>query len=297
MVMQKTLPDANTVTPAVGVLSRGSMLKRMEKLEDELSDSLNYTGNARWMIPYADLMTVLMGMLLVLIAITNMGQKSLTQYTAHIKNNLMQKEQVINSQAEEMTQLALQLEALQETLETAVLIPELTEELDETLLKDGDSELLVDTQLSKGININQEARGLVITMQDQVLFSAGSAELNDTAKQTLDKIATIIKKADTPIRVEGHTDDTPISTKEFPSNWELSTERATGIVRYFIQKHGFSPAQLSAAGYGEFKPVASNSSIQGKQKNRRVDIVVLSHQAQQQEPNIKALMTETIPKT
>ncbi len=281
--------------------TRPSLIKRMESLDDELSDSLNYTGNARWMIPYADLLTVLMGSLLVLLSMAHMDKQSLAEYTDEIKNNLTQKEQVLDIKTQEMNQLSQKLEELQGTIQLSMVAPEINEDLlNEDAEKDTESELLVDTNLKKlpnAINITKEARGLVITMQDQVLFSPGEATLNADAKNTLDQIAAVIKEANAPIRVEGHTDNTPIATSEFPSNWELSTERATGIVRYFIQAHEFSPTQLSAAGYGEFKPVAANSSIQGKQKNRRVDIVVLSHQAQQQEPQQKEPQQSTKKQT
>jgi len=259
----------------------------MESLEEELSGSLNYTGNARWMIPYADLLTVVMGMLLVLLALAHLDHRSLQQYTATIQKQLNAQTQnestdISASEANSTAALMQQLKAVQPTMAA-----------EQPASNAGDpSQVLVDTSAgegvlpgaAKGIEVIQEARGLVITMPDQVLFSPGSAALDGNAKHTLDQLAEILRQTDAPIRVEGHTDNSPIATTAYPSNWELSTQRATGIVRYFIQAHGFDPAQLSAAGYGEFKPVASNSSIQGKQKNRRVDIVVLNHQAQQQEP-------------
>ena len=85
------------------------------------------------------------------------------------------------------------------------------------------------------------------------------------------------------IRVEGHTDNVPINSAAFPSNWELSTARATNVLQHMM-KQDFEPSQLSAAGYGEYRPVADNDTAEGKMKNRRVDIVLLSDQSEREEP-------------
>jgi chemotaxis protein MotB len=86
------------------------------------------------------------------------------------------------------------------------------------------------------------------------------------------------------IRVEGHTDNVPISSHNFPSNWELSTSRATNVVQYLTKQDDFDPTKISAAGYGEYRPISDNSSEDGRSKNRRVDIVLLSEQGERNEP-------------
>lgn len=106
-------------------------------------------------------------------------------------------------------------------------------------------------------------------------FESGSAQMKATSQATFDRIANLLQQRDCYIRVEGHTDDVPIHTSQFSSNWELSTSRATEIVRLLIVRDGYSPTRLSAAGYAEFHPVASNATVQGRSSNRRVDIVVL----------------------
>jgi len=100
----------------------------------------------------------------------------------------------------------------------------------------------------------------------------------------LDNITEAIRKYSNSIRIEGHTDNVPIKTAQFPSNWELSTARATNIVHYLVDAHEFPPEKLSAIGYGEYRPIADNSSEEGRQKNRRVDVVVLSSAGEQGEP-------------
>ncbi|MCA9798960.1 MAG: OmpA family protein [Cyanobacteria bacterium HKST-UBA04] len=124
--------------------------------------------------------------------------------------------------------------------------------------------------------VRDDERGLVISFQERLFFPSGQATLTNPAKQTLAKLAGVLKGSQAQIVVEGHTDNTPIKTAQYPSNWELSMARATTIVRQLIDRHGFSPDRMSAKGYGEFKPLADNSTIEGKQKNRRVDIVLVT---------------------
>ncbi|MFZ2801097.1 MAG: OmpA family protein, partial [Syntrophorhabdus sp.] len=105
-------------------------------------------------------------------------------------------------------------------------------------------------------------------------FDEGKAELKDGAKNALDRIVPIIKNVENHIRIEGHTDNVPISTNEFKSNWELSVRRATEVVRYFVEKKGLPPERISATGYAEYRPIANNNSPQHRAMNRRIEIIV-----------------------
>ncbi|MDD4047620.1 MAG: OmpA family protein [Clostridia bacterium] len=132
--------------------------------------------------------------------------------------------------------------------------------------------------VSKGINedvsTNIEERGIVIRLQESVLFSKGTADLYSESKKILTELALIFKEIENPIRIEGHTDNLPIHTERYPSNWELSTSRATNVLRHLINQ-GLSGQQLSAVGYGEFHPIAPNDCEVNRKKNRRVDIVII----------------------
>jgi OmpA family/Chemotaxis phosphatase CheX len=108
-------------------------------------------------------------------------------------------------------------------------------------------------------------------------FESGSAQMKAASLAALDGIANMLRQRDYRLRIDGHTDIVPIHTAQFPSNWELSTSRATEIVRLLIVRESFSPDRLSAAGYAEFHPMASNLTIEGRSMNRRVDIVILGH--------------------
>ncbi len=121
-----------------------------------------------------------------------------------------------------------------------------------------------------------DARGLMIRFADTALFDPGSTELKPGVLPVLESIAAELSDISNAVQVEGHTDSTPIHTAQFPSNWELSTGRASEIVHYMIEVGGIAPERLTAAGYAFYHPVAPNSTLEGRARNRRVDIIVLN---------------------
>jgi chemotaxis protein MotB len=129
----------------------------------------------------------------------------------------------------------------------------------------------------KEIDMHREPDGLVISLREAGFFESGSAQMKSTSQATFDRIASMLRERDYRLRIEGHTDNAPIHNSQFPSNWELSTSRATEIVRLLIVREGFGPARLSAAGYAEYYPVATNLTMEGRSMNRRVDIVILGN--------------------
>jgi chemotaxis protein MotB len=146
-------------------------------------------------------------------------------------------------------------------------------------------ESLLNTEIAKGkVQARMDPRGLVISLGEGGFFDSGSDQIKPEGKAMLDTIATSLVSVGNNIRVEGHTDNIPIKNSKFPSNWELSTARATAIIAYMISNFGLRPELLSAAGYAEYRPAASNDTEEGRSHNRRVDIVVLSSAAAQVEP-------------
>ncbi|HEY7068453.1 MAG TPA: flagellar motor protein MotB [Chloroflexota bacterium] len=118
--------------------------------------------------------------------------------------------------------------------------------------------------------------GVVISLAGNVLFDSGKADLRPEGLKLLDTLVPRLRMMPNDLRIEGHTDDTPINTPLYPSNWELSSARATSVARYFIERGGIGPARLTAAGYGEYRPAAPNTTREGRARNRRVDIVILN---------------------
>ncbi len=143
---------------------------------------------------------------------------------------------------------------------------------------------LAEGDLDEGTEFRLTERGLIIQFTDQVLFPSGSADLRSQAQEMLDALAPILRDVPNEIRVEGHTDNVPIRTADFPSNWELSAARATNVLRYLLQVGELESDRLSAAGYGEYRPIADNDTAEGRAQNRRVDVVLLRLDAGQYEP-------------
>lgn len=228
---------------------------------DYYSNSKDYLN--RWVVSYADFVTMLLALFMVMWAMggisndkikaTNKNvEKVFASSTKNVKfsQNLTSTNSNFNSQKSSDTGLSEQdkiLEVLQKN-------PTLKNK----------------TKLLKG------NKGAIIRLNDKMLFSAGSAIIKPDVLSTLDNIAAELKTLNNFIIIEGHTDSTPISTKQFPSNWELSTARATNIINYLVKKDGLAPKKLSAVGYGEYMPIAPNTSYEGKTQNRRVDIIILS---------------------
>lgn len=118
-------------------------------------------------------------------------------------------------------------------------------------------------------------RGVVIVLQEQVLFETGKAEIIDGQNDFLDKVGTLLKGIPNMVKVEGHTDDRPINTYRYPSNWELSSARSSSVIRYLAEKHNLTSTRFIAVGFGDTRPVAPNTSSENWKKNRRVEIVIL----------------------
>ncbi len=127
------------------------------------------------------------------------------------------------------------------------------------------------------VNVQMLDKGLVITFVSEVLFDSGKSELLATSTGKLSKVASVLKTtvSDLNVGIEGHTDNVPIKHSGWKSNWELSAARALSVLHYLEDQENIHPKRLSATGYGEFQPVSSNITKGGKQKNRRVEIVIL----------------------
>ena len=157
-------------------------------------------------------------------------------------------------------------------------IGELSQQLDEL----NQAKKLLENALSKEIEDRQVklemmGKGLVITIVGDVLFDSGKAKIRPESYPILDKVATVLKE-NVPglnVGIEGHTDSVPIKFSGWKSNWELSTTRALSVLHYLVEENNISPERVSALGYGEYRPVASNSTKEDRQLNRRVEIVIL----------------------
>jgi chemotaxis protein MotB len=126
------------------------------------------------------------------------------------------------------------------------------------------------------VSIREVPEGLVLSLREIGFFESGSATLRASSMDTFDRLGAVLTTFPSNLRIEGHTDNVPIHTPLFQSNWELSTARATEIIRILLTRESIGPERLSAAGYAEYHPVADNSSEEGRRLNRRVDIVIVA---------------------
>ena len=149
------------------------------------------------------------------------------------------------------------------------------EDLDQTkrLLEDRLAQEIQD----KEVKLQMMDKGLVITVVGDILFDSGKAKIRSGGFPILDKVARVLKEnvSQFNVGIEGHTDNEPIKSSGWKSNWELSTARALSVLHYLVDKNEISPDRISAIGYGEYRPVASNDTGEGRQANRRVEIVIL----------------------
>ncbi len=134
------------------------------------------------------------------------------------------------------------------------------------------------------VSIGITNRGLVISLKEAGFFDSGSATVKASGYQILNTIIEAMTQYSNPLRIEGHTDNIPISSSQFPSNWELSTARSTNVLRYVLRSYEVDPSSISATGYAEFRPMAENTTSEGRARNRRVDIVLLSGDMAKTEP-------------
>ncbi len=134
-------------------------------------------------------------------------------------------------------------------------------------------ELVQDAGLGQDVDVVPTEQGYALRISSPVLFDLARAELKPEGTELLGELAQYLNQFDFTMRVEGHTDDVPIKTKKFPSNWELSTARALSVLK-FLNTQGIISTRLSAVGYGEFKPLLSNDSPENRQVNRRVEIYI-----------------------
>jgi chemotaxis protein MotB len=134
------------------------------------------------------------------------------------------------------------------------------------------------------VQVDMQERGLVVSLNEAGVFESGNADVKPEAMKVLAELAEKIRQYRNPVRIEGHTDNVPISSRTYPTNWELSSTRATNMARVLTDRFGVPPGKISATGYGEHRPKAPNDSPAGRARNRRVDLVILSSSAEKSEP-------------
>jgi chemotaxis protein MotB len=221
----------------------------------------------RWLITYADLITLLLAFFILMYTMSKQDSKKYQEVAAHLKAIFSGSTAVLaTGNVAGKVPIELSFKGGAEN------VAALKEQLEKELREIGDKGA-GDTM--QKISLISDERGLVVRAMEKAFFDTGKADLTSRARSALDGIAPVLKNMPNHVRVEGHTDNVPINTSEFRSNWELSVRRATEVVRCLIEQHGFPPDRISASGYAEYRPIASNDAPEDRAKNRRIEIVII----------------------
>jgi chemotaxis protein MotB len=236
-------------------------------------------GALRWLLTYADMITLLMAFFIMLYSMSVMNMAKFRQLAISVRSGFGGE---VEGKGLSIASPGSAINLNPGVGPQAPLTPlqKVEREVNRYITKKG---------LRSVVSVHQEPRGLVVSFRsDHLLFDRGSAELRPAAQEILKQVAEKIRPLNYPVRVEGHTCNLPIHTAQFPSNWELSTARATNVVRYLIAQGGFPAGRLSAAGYADVHPIAPNTTEESRMRNRRVDLVVLGEKTAQEEAKAPA---------
>ena len=251
-----------------------------------------HANHERWLVSYADFITLLFAFFVVLYASSQTDSKKVQQVAAAVQAGYQQMgvfsgtapgAMVRSDSAPPSGSISPPLPGPQVARLVTDLSPngngkehsggggipasELKKQLEEVLRKE-----LHDQHL----DLRMTPDGLVVSLREIGFFNSGEAVLLPQAEPTLAHVASALAAHNFEVRVEGHTDDKPIHTAQYRSNWDLSTARATEVVNMLVGKYNFNPERISVAGYAQYRPVASNETEEGRRKNRRIDLVIVS---------------------
>jgi len=241
-------------------------------------------NHERWLVSYADFVALLFAFFVVMYSISSVNNEKYESLSEALEGAFSEVGEVQRSIE------PIQIGEKPTTIKPIILENPTTEEIDkkrelsEEILKERRQLNFISEQFQDVlqpyveddlIEVKKHDFWIELEMNSELLFLSGEAELSSKAIPVLKKVAEVVRVMPNVINIEGHTDNIPIDTVEFPSNWDLSSARATSVVREFVQ-NGIQPKRLSAVGYGEFHPVADNSDIEGRFKNRRVVLVLMS---------------------
>lgn len=220
----------------------------------------------RWMVSYADFMTLLFAFFVVLYSSSQVDKAKMAKLSSAITAGFQHLG--INSASGAVIVIPGTVPA---SPGPSIRNPESAEAIRHKL-ESGLAEELKHNMVS----LRETPEGLVLSLREIGFFESGSATLRASSMEMFDRIGAVLAPVQSNLRVEGHTDNVPIHTPLFQSNWELSTARATEIIRILLTREGIGPGRLSAAGYAEYHPIADNSTEDGRRLNRRVDIVIVA---------------------
>ena len=245
-------------------------------------------NHERWLVSYADFITLLFAVFVTLYAMSQSDKQKveevaasyrsafgLTSGSSSTKPGIMNKASLLSVPSMRPSIKSTPEKPKTTSESSAKKIQATKKEFKEILISI--EKFLVTQNAMDKVNVEITRRGLVVSLKEAGFFDSGSAAVNPASFAIVAKIAESLLPYSNPISFEGHTDNIQIRSRTFPSNWELSTARATNLAHFFMDRYGFAPQKVTVTGYGEYRPVADNGSDEGRKQNRRVDIVLMGN--------------------
>lgn len=249
------LAERRNTLPGKGKINFNASAKRTGRLTRNLkADEALFAEDGekdRYLITYADLITLLLGLFIILYAVSNIDLQKYRKFMSAFGSTFGSSQVIAVSE---------------QAAESGKII---------SSLKSDVQDLIEKYNYDKMLNVEENERGVTIHILEDILFKSGSAELNGTSLLLLGRLSSLLKIIPNDIRIEGHTDNIPISTHQYPSNWHLSVARALNTAYHFINNEMLPADKISIVGYSEYKPVSANETEEGRKLNRRVDLVII----------------------
>lgn len=253
-------------------------MARKEKKGDDVNPDA-------WLGTYADAVTLLMAFFVVLFSISSVDAQKLKTLKEALQKSLKATDAV--TELEDIDDLKIDAkkennEQSEEEADPSETPPEEAPPappppLSKEELKEQLEEIIEQKDLADMVKLVEDERGIILQLHESLLFDSGRADLK-ASPELMDALFAMIGGVSNNVLIEGNTDNVPINTAEFPSNWELSTDRAVSVARYFIHEKEISPRRITVKGFGEYNPIAENDTPENKSLNRRVDILILDEQ-------------------
>ena len=224
----------------------------------------------RWVISYADLVTLLLGFFIILYASAEVDMQRFEQLSVAFSQAF----NVDVNAGQGSTDGTTVFEAGNGFMPNSTLESILEEDV--LRIRAQIDQAAYDAGITPGqVEVIRSSDSVVLRLSDSLLFTSASAQVRPEALPLLDVVAEVLRSLPNEVRIEGHTDNVPVGTAAYPTNWELSSARATSVLRYLVESAGVEPSRMVAAGYGEFAPIATNATPEGRALNRRADIVLV----------------------
>lgn len=215
----------------------------------------------QWLIPFSSTVLVLLILFILSYSFSTNDQQDLSSIPTSLQGILTGKGAEVKNES---------------TVDTGNTISDLEKKKNTNEIYEKTKKFIAENKLGTSVELKQDDRGVVLQLKDSVLFESGKADLIPDSKNLLDKLGNLIKTVPNNIIVEGHTDNVPINTYRFQSNWDLSASRAVSVVKFFVDQENVDAARFTASGYGEYRPIVDNSTAENRAKNRRVNILIVT---------------------